>query len=70
MDTIKIRGIAYVVLERHTPEDMLAQNCPALAQNMKQRGIAEELYLRRPKGKRQYFAIRGTDGQYSTPERL
>lgn len=64
-ETVKIDGTTYVVESFATPESCEAEGLPNLASHMREYKQAKQLFLRRPNGKRHYFAIQGVNGAYS-----
>jgi hypothetical protein len=65
LETILIDNILYLVESAKTPENC-KDSLPNLAAHMVEHKQARQLYLRRPNGKRHYFAIQGLNGAYSS----
>lgn len=67
MNQIKVNGITYDIIQRHTAEQMRADGLNALADLMDTNAQDANLVLKRPNGKTQYFAISHTSGYVSDP---
>lgn len=64
-ETVKIDGIEYVVEIANSPEQHEADGRANVAKHMRDNGHACQFYLRRPNGRRLFFAIQTTQGTFS-----
>lgn len=68
--TMKIDGILYVIEGEHTPESCERDGLPNLAAHMREHRQARQLFLRRPKGRRMFFAVQSVNGGTSSATAL
>ena len=68
METVKIGGIVYKVVENKTPEMMEATGHPNTATQMRKAHISHSLTLQRPRGTRYYWTVKRIGLSHDTPK--
>ena len=69
-ETVQIDGVVYIVELANSPDSCEAKGLKNLAAHMREYNQARQLYLRRPKGGKTYFAVQGVHGGYSSVTKL
>ncbi len=66
MNQITVKGITYNIVRKKSAEDMEATGHKNTARAMRENGIAYDLVLQRPQGKKFYATVQDTSGFYGT----